>query len=203
MNGCLNPGCKAGPGNRKSLLRPSSLSLWMAGMTLGLASSKDSDHGQGWGRWGGGSHSSQGHCANSRGGPPMGSSVHTLSIYQAAWSTKDWCAPLRCPGGPQTGLRADRGLFSLRKTILRGMDSKMVVPVFPGHKRPQLRLLHFHPQTRSSELSEMGSGRASNHQQQPLPRREVRVTQTMGGGPAACCPPCLTGKPGAGAGRGA
>lgn len=73
VNGCWNPGCKAGPGNRKSLLHPSSLSLWMAGMTLGLASSKGNDCGLGWEGWqGGGSHSSQGPCANSRVGPPLG-----------------------------------------------------------------------------------------------------------------------------------
>lgn len=47
VNGSWNPGCKAGPGNRTSLLHPSSLSLWMAGMTLGLASSKGNDCGQG------------------------------------------------------------------------------------------------------------------------------------------------------------
>lgn len=127
-------------------------------------------------------------------GDPL--SVH-LFIYQAALSTKDWRPPLLCPRGPQTGPGADWDLLSLREAILRGMDGKVVIPVLPGHERPQLRLFHLRPTTRASALPEMGSGCPSDRQQQTLRRGEVRAVQRMGGGLAGC----LTGRPGPGAER--
>lgn len=103
MNGCWNPGCKAGPGNRKSLLHPSSLSLWMAGMTLGLAWSKDHDCGQGWrvaGRW---QSLEPGSLCKQQGRPSSGAHLSIL------------CPSIRLLGAPKTGAHPSAALGVLRQ----------------------------------------------------------------------------------------
>lgn len=104
-----------------------------------------------------------------------------LSTKQASVSTGGGRPHLPCPGGPRTSYRAHWDFLSLREAILRGMDRKVVLPVPPGHRRPQLWLLHLHPQPCASELPEMGSGCPSNYQQRTLRREEVRTVQGMGG----------------------
>ena len=105
---------------------------------------------------------------------------------------------LLLPPGSWRGPGADGGLLSLREAIFRGVDSKVVIPVLPGHQHPQLWLLHLHSQTCPSKLPAMGSGCASDHQQQILRRGEVRATgtQRVGGGLARHAPswPGLPGR---------
>ncbi|GAB1295233.1 Sushi domain-containing protein 2 [Apodemus speciosus] len=62
------------------------------------------------------------------------------------------------------------------ETLLWELDGEVVLSVPFGHKHPQYRLLHFHPQTRIPSVPEVESGRSEDQHEQELSRRRVRVS---------------------------